>query len=116
MNKHSTVLILDYGSQYTQLIARRIRELGIYSIVLSGDSELSRIEALSPKAVILSGGPNSVYDPGAPTLPKGFLAYQERLKLPTLGICYGMQLLAHEMGGKVERAAVREYGRMRVIP
>jgi GMP synthase (glutamine-hydrolysing) len=115
MNTHATVVILDYGSQYTQLITRRVRELGIYSVVLAGDSSLERIQSFGPKAVILSGGPNSVYDPGAPQLPEGFLEYQDRVKLPVLGICYGMQLLAHVLGGKVERAQVREYGRMKVI-
>jgi GMP synthase (glutamine-hydrolysing) len=114
MSQHSTVVILDYGSQYTQLIARRVRELGIYSIILPGDAPLERIQGFHPKALILSGGPNSVYDPGAPSLPKGLMDYQRSLTLPTLGICYGMQLLAHELGGKVERADTREYGRMRV--
>lgn len=113
--KHSTVVILDYGSQYTQLIARRIRELGIYSVILPGDAALEKIQGYEPKAVILSGGPSSVYDEGAPVLPKGFLAEQERSKLPVLGICYGMQLLARDLGGKVEKGRVREYGRMEVI-
>ncbi|MCC7440908.1 MAG: glutamine-hydrolyzing GMP synthase [Bdellovibrionales bacterium] len=114
--KHSTVVILDYGSQYTQLIARRVRELGIYSRVLSGDASLARIQELDPKAVILSGGPSSVYDAGAPTLPAGFLEEQRRTKLPTLGVCYGMQLLVRDLGGKVDRAEKREYGKMDVHP
>jgi GMP synthase (glutamine-hydrolysing) len=112
---YQTVIILDYGSQYTQLIARRIRELGIYSVILPGDAKLERIESFSPKAVILSGGPSSVYEEGAPTLPVGFLAKQESSKLPTLGICYGMQLLAKVLGGRVEKGETREYGRMEVI-
>jgi GMP synthase (glutamine-hydrolysing) len=112
---HATVVILDYGSQYTQLIARRIRELEIYSVILPGDATLERIESFNPRAVILSGGPNSVYEDGAPTLPEGFLKKQEATKLPTLGICYGMQLLAKDLGGKVERGETREYGRMEVI-
>ncbi|MFL5815734.1 MAG: glutamine-hydrolyzing GMP synthase, partial [Bdellovibrionia bacterium] len=112
---YQTVVILDYGSQYTQLIARRIRELGIYSVILPGDAKLERIEGYSPKAVILSGGPNSVYEEGAPTLPAGFLTKQESAKLPTLGICYGMQLLAKDLGGRVEKGDTREYGRMEVI-
>lgn len=116
MKNHATVVILDYGSQYTQLIARRVRELGIYSIVLPGDAPLDRIQAQNPRAVILSGGPNSVYDPGAPTLAQGFVEYQRQGKLPTLGICYGMQLLGHALGGKVEQATTREYGRMEVRP
>jgi GMP synthase (glutamine-hydrolysing) len=113
---HSTVVILDYGSQYTQLITRRVRELGIYSVVLAGDATLERIQAQSPKAVILSGGPNSVYDPGAPELPQGFLELQSAQKLPVLGICYGMQLLARALGGSVHKATSREYGRMEVQP
>jgi GMP synthase (glutamine-hydrolysing) len=114
MAHHSTVAILDYGSQYTQLIARRIRELNIYSVVLPGDVTLERIRQMAPKAIILSGGPSSVYDPGAPTLPDGLLDYQKGAGVPLLGICYGMQLLARALGGEVEKAKVREYGRMRV--
>src|SRR5271163_2735678 len=100
----ATVVILDYGSQYTQLITRRVRELGIYSIILPGDATLERIKTFSPKAVILSGGPSSVFDEGAPELPKGFLTEQEKTKLPVLGICYGMQILARDLGGAVSRA------------
>lgn len=112
---HSTVLILDYGSQYTQLIARRVRELGVYSVILPGDLSLKRLEDLAPSAVILSGGPSSVYEAGAPTLPEGFLAYQQSKRLPVLGICYGMQLLTKDLGGEVRGARTREYGRMEVV-
>jgi GMP synthase (glutamine-hydrolysing) len=115
MSAHSTVVILDYGSQYTQLIARRTRELGIYSVILPGDAKLERIEGLKPSAVILSGGPSSVYEAGAPVLPEGFLKWQERGTVPVLGICYGMQLLARDLGGKVSPGHVREYGRTEVI-
>ena len=101
--KPSTVVIVDYGSQYTQLIARRTRELGIYSFILPGDASLERILSFEPKALILSGGPSSVYDSDAPDLPKGFLEHQTKTQLPVLGICYGMQLLAHRLGGKVEK-------------
>jgi len=114
MHPHSNVVIVDYGSQYTQLIARRVRELGIHSIVVAANSSLERIQSFSPRAVVLSGGPSSVYDIGAPTLPKGFLDWQEKARIPVLGVCYGMQLLAEALGGKVERAEKREYGRMPV--
>ncbi len=110
------ILILDYGSQYTQLIARRVRENGMYSFIVPGDVSLERIQSMKPKAVILSGGPSSVYDTDAPDLPAGFLDWQREARLPVLGICYGMQLLVHRMGGKVEKAHVREYGRMGVRP
>ena len=113
---HATVVILDYGSQYTQLITRRVRELGVYARILPGDAELSRIEALSPRAVILSGGPSSVYETGTPRLPKGLLEFQKQKRFPILGICYGMQLLAQALGGEVRGADVREYGRMQVLP
>lgn len=112
--QHSTVVILDYGSQYTQLITRRVREQNVYSHVLPADTSLERIQSFEPKAIILSGGPSSVYDPGAPALPSGFLEYVEKEKIPLLGICYGMQLLVKALGGKVEKAKKREYGRMRV--
>jgi len=116
MSSHQTVLILDYGSQYTQLITRRVRELGIHSRILPADVSLDRIRREAPKAVILSGGPSSVYDSGAPLLPEGFLAFQKESCLPVLGVCYGMQLLAKQLGGAVSKAQVREYGRMQVSP
>jgi GMP synthase (glutamine-hydrolysing) len=113
MNK---ILILDYGSQYTQLIARRVRELGFYSYVFPGDAGLDRISEFAPQAIILSGGPSSVYDKDAPELPKGFLAYQTEHRTPVLGICYGLQLLVQAFGGEVKPGEKREYGRMGVIP
>ena len=112
--QHQTVVILDYGSQYTQLITRRVRELGIFSVILPANVKLERILSYHPKAVILSGGPSSVYDRGAPVLPEGFLKQQALVKIPVLGICYGMQLLGKELGGSVEGAHTREYGRMGV--
>lgn len=101
-----TIVILDYGSQYTQLIARRIRELHVYSEIVPHDATRETILKLEPCGIILSGGPNSVYDPGAPALADFLL----ELHLPMLGICYGMQLLAHNLGGRVEKSPHREYG------
>jgi GMP synthase (glutamine-hydrolysing) len=114
--KVSKVLILDYGSQFTQLIARRLRELNVYSYVIPGDSDLSRIQEFKPDALILSGGPSSVYDTDAPQLPKGLMDFQAQTKMPMLGVCYGMQLLVQNFGGKVARGAHREYGRMGLMP
>lgn len=107
-----TIVILDFGSQFSQLIARRIRELQVYCELFPWDVDPAKVAALNPKAFILSGGPQSVYDPGAPTLP----AYVRDSDLPTLGICYGMQLLAHTLGGHVESADQREYGRAVLNP
>jgi GMP synthase (glutamine-hydrolysing) len=105
-----TLVILDFGSQYTQLIARSTRELGVYSVILPFNAPLAEIQRLKPRAIILSGGPNSVYDAGAPKLPKAVLG----LHIPILGICYGLQLLAQTFGGIVEPAASREYGEARL--
>jgi GMP synthase (glutamine-hydrolysing) len=104
------VLILDFGSQFTQLIARRVRELGVYSEILPANSPLSVIASKGAKGLILSGGPHSVFDPGSPQADRGILD----LNLPILGICYGMQWLAHVGGGRVETAPQREYGFMAV--
>jgi GMP synthase (glutamine-hydrolysing) len=106
-NTHETLVILDYGSQYTQLIARRARELGVYSIILPFSATMSDIQAQNPLGLVLSGGPNSVYDKDAPTLNEEVLG----LNVPILGICYGLQLLAQNLGGKVEPGDIREYGR-----
>ena len=100
------VAILDYGSQYSQLIARRVREASVYCELLPHDVTPERFAALNPRGVILSGGPASVYDPGAPLIPDFVL----ESGLPILGICYGMQLLAHQLGGKVAPSTKREYG------
>lgn len=110
---HSVVLVLDYGSQYTQLIARRVRELSIMSVLLPGDADMDRIKSFNPKVVILSGGPNSVHLDGAPKVPDTFFAWAQENKVPVLGICYGMQLIVHLLGGKVNTAVHGgEYGRM----
>jgi GMP synthase (glutamine-hydrolysing) len=104
-----TVVILDFGSQYTQLIARRIRELHVYSEILPYDTPRGEVMARQPAAVILSGGPASVDAKGAPDV-----AYLRELEMPLLGICYGQQLLAKHFGGRVEAAETREYGRTRL--
>jgi GMP synthase (glutamine-hydrolysing) len=102
-----TLIILDYGSQYTQLIARRARELGVFSLILPFTTTVEEIQKLAPKGIILSGGPNSVYDDDAPSLDPALFG----LNIPILGICYGLQLLAHTLGGKVTASKSREYGR-----
>jgi GMP synthase (glutamine-hydrolysing) len=102
-----TLVILDFGSQYTQLIARRVRELGVFSVVLPYNTPLEKIKAHQPKGIILSGGPSSVYDADAPQLDKKLL----ELGVPILGICYGLQVIAHALDGVVEASDVREYGK-----
>ncbi len=101
------ILILDFGSQYTQLIARRVRELKVYCEIHPFLMPLDEIRGFAPQGIILSGGPRSVYEPDAPSLDPQVLD----LGVPVLGICYGIQLLSHLLGGKVEPAAHREYGR-----
>lgn len=105
--RHEGLVILDYGSQYTQLIARRGRELGIFSIILPFNASLEDIKKYNPKGIVLSGGPNSVFDEGAPALTEGTLEQG----IPVLGICYGMQLIAQKFGGEVEESKTREYGK-----
>ena len=100
------ILILDFGSQYTQLIARRVRELNVYCEILPYDVDVKRIEEFSPKAIILSGGPNSVYEEETPKAPEVIFT----MGLPILGICYGMQTMANQLGGKVETSSKREFG------
>lgn len=101
-----SVPVLDFGSQTAQLIVRRVRELGVYSELLPHDVSQSTLQALNPRGIILSGGPASVYEPGAPALP-GWLVDSD---LPVLGICYGMQLQSYALGGVIVRATRREYG------
>lgn len=106
-NSHDTVLVLDFGSQYTQLIARRIRELEVYSEIWPCTRSLDEIRARAPQAIILSGGPSSVHESGSPRIDPGVFD----LGVPVLGICYGMQLMSHLLGGQVDRAERHEYGR-----
>jgi GMP synthase (glutamine-hydrolysing) len=101
------VLVLDFGSQYAQLIARRVREQHVYCEIVRHDITADRIRELAPRGIILSGGPASVYEPGAPRCDPAIF----RLGIPVLGICYGMQLACDALGGRVGRAAAREYGR-----
>ena len=104
------ILILDFGSQYTQLIARRVRECQIYSEIHPYDIPVEKVKSLAPKGIILSGGPASVYEKNAPLSDPGIL----RMGIPILGICYGMQLIAQQMGGEVVRSEKREYGRAKL--
>src|SRR4051795_4921708 len=101
------VVVLDYGGQYSQLIARRVRELGVYSELLPHHVGVEEVRRRKPKGLILSGGPASVYAEGAPALERELL----ELGIPVLGICYGMQLVARELGGDVQPAEVGEFGR-----
>lgn len=105
------ILVLDFGSQYTQLIARRVRENRVYSEIFPFNTPITKIKKFSPKGIILSGGPSSIYDRGAPKPDKRILS----LGLPILGICYGMQLLADSLGGRVAKAQKREYGKSELI-
>jgi GMP synthase (glutamine-hydrolysing) len=110
MSRHQLLLILDFGSQYTQLIARRVRDNRVYCEVHPCHLPLAEIAALKPKAIVLSGGPDSVFDPKAPQMDPAVFG----LGVPVLGICYGLQLIAHYLGGEVEKADHREYGRAEV--
>ncbi|MDZ4821728.1 MAG: glutamine-hydrolyzing GMP synthase, partial [Planctomycetota bacterium] len=101
------VLVFDFGSQYAQLIARRVREQNVYCEIVRHDLTAARVKELNPRGIILSGGPNSVYDRNAPQLDPAIF----ELGIPTLGICYGMQLISQALGGKVDSAPAREYGR-----
>ncbi|HWF20014.1 MAG TPA: glutamine-hydrolyzing GMP synthase, partial [Verrucomicrobiae bacterium] len=101
------IVILDFGSQYTQVIARRIRECQVYSVIVPFDKPATEIAAMKPSGLILSGGPSSVYAKNAPLPDKRIFD----LGIPTLGICFGVQLLAQFLGGKVEPGQKREYGK-----
>jgi GMP synthase (glutamine-hydrolysing) len=110
MDTHETLVILDFGSQYTQLIARRAREMGIFSLILPFNTPIQEIKNYNPKGILLSGGPNSVYDPKAPKLDKDFW----QIDVPILGICYGLQLMSLALGGKIEASPSREYGETKI--
>src|SRR6202000_1059046 len=105
-----TIVILDFGSQYTQLIARRIRELNVFCVVLPCTAPLKEIQSYKPLVIVLSGGPSSVYDADAPKADTKILDEQT----PILGICYGLQFIVHHLGGKVRSADKREYGHAEV--
>ena len=100
----SKVIIIDFGSQVTQLIARRVRELGVYSEIHPCQISADKVKTMQPDAIILSGGPASVGEKDAPTLDMGLL----EIGVPVLGICYGMQLLAHNLGGELSQSETRE--------
>jgi GMP synthase (glutamine-hydrolysing) len=108
----NSIAILDFGSQYAQLIARRVREAHVYCELFPWDAPQEKILSIQPKAFILSGGPNSAYEPGAPYIQQFILDS----KLPILGICYGMQALTYALGGKVDQSAHREYGNAEIQP
>ncbi len=105
--KKELVIVIDFGGQYNQLIARRVRESNVYCEIYSYKVNIEKIKAMNPKGIILTGGPNSCYEEGAPTYSKELF----ELGIPVLGLCYGAQLMQHVLGGKVERADVREYGK-----
>ena len=105
-----TVIVIDSGGQYNQLVARRVRECNVYCEIYSYKTDIEKIKEMNPKGIILTGGPNSCYEEGAPTYTKELF----ELGIPVLGLCYGAQLMMHILAGKVEKAPVREYGKIEV--
>ncbi|HWX41418.1 MAG TPA: glutamine-hydrolyzing GMP synthase [Blastocatellia bacterium] len=105
-SEHETVIVLDFGGQYTQLIARRVRELGVYCEIVPFNTPIDDIRRKNPRGIILSGGPASVYEPGAPHCDRAVI----EMGVPVLGICYGLQLMAYFLGGEVQPSSQREYG------
>ena len=105
------VIVIDFGGQYNQLIARRVRECNVYCEIYSYRTDIETIKAMNPKGIILTGGPNSCYEADSPTYSKELF----ELGIPVLGLCYGAQLMMHVLGGKVEKAPVREYGKTEVM-
>ena len=110
MNKE-LFIVIDFGGQYNQLVARRVRECNVYCEIYSYKTDIAKIKAMNPKGIILTGGPNSCYEDGAPTCTEELF----NLGVPVLGLCYGAQLMMHVLGGKVEKAPVREYGKTEVM-
>jgi GMP synthase (glutamine-hydrolysing) len=103
---HRPVLVVDFGAQYAQLIARRVREAGVYSEIVPHTITAAEVAARNPAGIVLSGGPSSVYEPGSPSLDAGIL----QLGVPVMGICYGFQVMAQQLGGEVAKTGRREYG------
>ena len=108
--KRETVIVLDFGGQYNQLIASRVRECNVYCEIYSYKTDIEKIKGIQPKGIIFTGGPNSVYLEDSPTYTKEIF----ELGIPVLGICYGAQLMMHLLGGQVGTAPVREYGKIEV--
>lgn len=108
------IIVLDFGGQYCHLIARRVRDLGVYSDIRPFDIPISDLEKLEPKGIILSGGPNSVYEKNSPKLSEEFYSYIEHQNIPVLGICYGLHLLIYQLEGKIEAHKHKEYGKTKL--
>ncbi len=108
--KSEKIIVIDFGGQYNQLVARRVRECNVYCEIYSYKTDLEQIKAMNPKGIILTGGPNSCYEEGAPSCTRELF----ELGVPVLGLCYGAQLMMHVLGGRVEKALVREYGKTEV--
>ena len=109
--KNELVIVLDFGGKYNRLVARRVRECSVYCEIYSYKTDIEKIKAMNPKGIILTGGPNSCYEADSPTYTKELF----KLGIPVLGLCYGAQLMMHVLGGRVERADVREYGKTEVL-
>ena len=109
--KNELMIVLDFGGQYNQLVARRVRECNVYCEIYSYKTDLEKIKAMNPRGIILTGGPNSCYEADSPTCSEELF----HLGIPVLGLCYGAQLMMHILGGKVEKAPVREYGKTEVL-
>ena len=105
------VIVIDFGGQYNQLVARRVRECNVYCEIYSYKTDIAKIKEMNPKGIILTGGPNSCYEADSPTCSRELF----ELGIPVLGLCYGAQLMMHVLGGKVEKAPVREYGKTEVF-